>query len=117
MKIHYTTDDPSQEYGKAIRAAKNKEELLQTVTFYKEAADDAVRAVQDMSDKDFVQFKKDLPKLKWENLPREQVHELLKKWGNIAIPRKMVTASLIACQLHTPWGYAFLRLQEAGWIV
>ena len=116
MKIHYTTDDPSQEYGKAIRAAKNKEELLQTVTLYKEVADDAVRAVQKMSDKDFVQFKKDLPKLKRENLPREQINELLKKWGDIAIPRKMVLASLIAFQFHAPWGYAFIRLQETGWI-
>ena len=43
MEIGYLTDDPSKKYGKLIRSAKNKEELLKAVELYKEAADDALR--------------------------------------------------------------------------
>jgi hypothetical protein len=117
MEISYLTNDPSKAYSKAIRAAENKEALLEVVTQYKEAADDAVQAVEKMTDADFVQFKKDVPKMNQEDLPIENLEELVNKWGDIVMPRKMTTATLISLHFHVPWGAAFKRLEESGWKV
>jgi hypothetical protein len=45
------------------------------------------------------------------------LEELVNKWGDIVMPRKMTTATIISLHFHAPWGAAFKRLEESGWKV
>lgn len=113
MEITYVTEDPTEEYQKAIRTAKDRNELLKRVKKYAVVADDAIEKVLDMTQDDFVQFKKDLPKLK--KATGELAEELVTRWGDIVMPRKMMMVTLVAMEFKVPWGLAYIRCKEDKW--
>ncbi len=114
LTVGYFTDDPAKGYGKAIRKAKDRSALLQAINLYAVAADDAQRCAEKMTDKDFADFRRDLPKVAKETSP-EWAEEFTKRFGDIVMPAKMLIASLLADQFKAPWGTAFIRCQETGW--
>lgn len=115
MEIGYQTDDPGKPYGKAIRAASDLEELKTVIAVYKRVAEDAFERVLQMTERDFKQFRKDLPLFRRENLPDEEMDRINKLWGDIVLPRKMMYTSLVSNQFNAPWGTAFIRMEELGW--
>lgn len=110
MKIGYTTENPSKEYGKAIKKAKDLCELIEAIKPYREVAEDAYERVIGMSDEDFEQFRKDLPKFK--NAKGKIAEVLNQKWGMIILPRILLISSLMEIQFMVPWGCVFIRGKE-----
>jgi hypothetical protein len=113
--IGFVTDEKEYvgKYGRAIRGAKSRAGLIERIKPYEQAADDALRQASAMSDADFVDFKRDLKKARKEQ-HEAWIEKFNERFGDIAMPYKMLIASLTASQFHCPWGCAFLRLQEIG---
>lgn len=114
MEVDYLTDDPAMEYGLKIRKAKTLKALNEVVAGYKGVADDAITRVGLMEEKDFKQFKKDLPLMATVKEPAE-AQRMVDEWGDIVVPAKMMIASMVADQFHAPWGTAFIRCDQLGW--
>lgn len=113
MEIKFLTESPSKKYSKEIRAAKTVSELFEVVEKYKRVAEDAVAKVKLMNEKDFKEFRRDLPKM--VDPKESQVEELVTRWGNIVMPFKLIWSEMVADHSKAPWGTAFLRCEELGW--
>jgi hypothetical protein len=111
MRISYLTEDPSSKYSEGIRKSKNLNELIKVLNYYREFTADSRRRVKSMSPKDFRMFKTDLPKFKTEkNI--DKIDRLVKEWGEIVMPKDLITSSMIAIKFNVPWGCAFIRYKE-----
>lgn len=114
IEITYTTDNPSKAYATAIRAAKTRAGLIRTIQPYERVADDALKAAKGLSENDFVDFTKDITKagtrqsIAW-------VERFNERFGVIAIPAKLMLATLIAEKYRVPWGAAVIRCEEEKW--
>lgn len=113
FEIGYLTDDPAADYSKAIRLAENKEALVETITYYKVIAQDALKAAKKLTDQDFVDLKRMLKKSR--RIKGAEAEEFVRRFGDIVMPIKMTMASLIAEQFHAPWGTAWIRCEEEKW--
>ena len=113
MEIGYTTEDPAPEYAKMLKSSRTLDDLREGVRFYRVVAEDALKKISSMSEEDFRRFKKDLPKMR--KAAGKEAERLVDEWGDIVMPQKMMTVSLIALQHHAPWGLAFMRCEETGW--
>ena len=113
LEIGYLTDDPAKEYGKAIRKATNKTELITAIQPYKRVADDALRQAESLSKKDFEDFSRMIKRA--HKVEGEEAEEFVKRFGDIALPIKMMTASMVADRFHAPWGTAVIRCEEEKW--
>ncbi len=100
--IGYTTESPAAEYAKAIRRAKTREELIKALEPYKKIAADALKVAKKMSDQDFKDLKRDLPKAKRE-MPVEWIDEFNKRFGTIVMPEKLLFSSLTE-KRYQVWG-------------
>lgn len=38
-----------------------------------------------------------------------------KRFGDIAMPRKLMTSELVSLQYQVPWGLAYIRHEQEGW--
>lgn len=114
IEITYVTEDLTPSYAKAIRAAKSREALVKAIEPYKRVADDALAVVQRFTAKDFSDFKRDI-KSAAKKMPDEWVKKFNERFGSIAMPAKMMIASLLASEYHAPWGTAVIRCEEEKW--
>jgi len=101
--------------GPAIRGAKSRADLIVRIELFAEAAADALAQAEamSMSDVDFSDFRRDLRKAAKEQ-PEAWIEKFNERFGDIAMPYKMLIASMVAWQFRCPWGCAFIRLQETG---
>lgn len=113
VTIGYTTEDFAKQYGKAIRNAKTRDELVARILPFEEAADDALKQARGLTDEEFKEFVRDLRKAKKEQ-PEAWIEKFNIRFGDIVMPYKMLWASIAADQFHCPWGCAFIRLSEMG---
>lgn len=113
VAIGYTTDDYAEQYGKAICNAKTRDDLIARIRPFEEAADDALHQAANLTEADFKDFVRDLRKAKKEQ-PEAWIEKFNERFGDIAMPYKMLIASLAADQFRCPWGCAFIRLTELG---
>lgn len=111
FRVDYLTDDPAKDYYKAIRAAKTKDELTEAIKIYVSVAPDAYDSALFLTDEGFKVFKTKL-KYAGRKMPEKWTIEFFDRYGDIVMPAKMLAASLMANQLHVPWGTAFIRLEE-----
>lgn len=112
--INYYTDDPTEAYQKAIRSAKNKQELVRVIVPFKVFAGDALKCARKFTDNDFNDFVKDLKRAKKET-DEEWNMQFVKRFGDISMPIKLVVSSLMASQYCVPWGTSFIRCEEMKW--
>lgn len=114
IEIDYVTEDPGKLYAKAVRSAQTRKELIDAIEPYVRIADDALATAKAMTYTDFDDFARDIAKAS-----RKQSEAWVKKFndrfGAIAMPAKMMIATLLASQFHTPWGTAVIRCEEEGW--
>ena len=113
VTIGYTTDDFAEQYGKAIRNAKTLSSLIERIRPFEEAADDALKQAQGLTEDDFKDFVRDIRKAKKQQ-PEEWIEKFNLRFGDIVMPYKMLIASFAASQFCCPWGCAFIRLTELG---
>lgn len=113
MEIEYTSESPAKEYGKAIRKAKTREALIENLLPFKRVADDAIACAKKMTDADFKDFKRDLPKAA-KITDEKWIETFDTRFGDIAMPYKLLISELTAAQFHCPWGCAFIRCEEIG---
>lgn len=115
IPITFTTDSEYVEgYVKAIRKATTARELVEAIKPYRPAAEDALKDAEALSEKGFRDFKRDLRRAKTET-DEKFLKEFDRRFGNIAMPKKLMYASLAAEQFHAPWGTAFIRFEQLGW--
>lgn len=116
MKITYTTDDPAKEYAAAIRKVETKDGLIKVLMHYKEFAPDAIKQAKSLTDDTFIEFQQYLKKAARKQ-SEKWTEAFIGRFGDIAMPEKMLIASLVADQFKVPWGTAFIRLTEEGWSI
>lgn len=114
IQIGYVTEDISPAYSKAIRDAKNKEELVGILKFYMPVTPDALKVAKKFTDADFVDFQRDIRKANRKQ-SQKWCEKFNERFGIVAMPIKMVIASMMADKFHVPWGCAFIRGEERGW--
>lgn len=114
IQITYTTDDIGPEYAKAIRAARTKEALVESIKYFMPVVDDALKCAKKLTDDDFKDFQRDIIKA-GKQQPDEWVDKFNERFGVIAIPTKLLLSSLTAEQFKVPWGCAYMRCEELGW--
>lgn len=108
------TEDPTDEYIKAIKSAKTAKDLVKAIEPFKKIADDAYKRALQLSDEGVKQFHKD-----WKAMnkpqPDQRAIELSALWADIIMPRKIFAASFISMTYKCPWGLAYIRSEEQGW--
>jgi hypothetical protein len=114
IEITHTTDDYVERYGNAIRAAKSAKALVEAISPFKRAADDALACARHLTNEDFKDFTRDLVKAR-RKMSTKWIETFNERFGDIVMPRKMLIASLTAEHFHAPWGTAFIRCEEIGW--
>jgi hypothetical protein len=114
FEVSYLTDSPGKAYAAAIRAAKSKAQLVEVILPYRKVADDALAVSRAMNPDDFPRFQNDLARAKRKN-SNAWIDKFNTEWGAIAMPMKIIFASIVAERFHVPWGCAFIRLEEEGW--
>lgn len=107
-------DDPAKDYIKAVRMASDCRALIKAIEPYEIIASDALKHAKELKDNDFKDFVRDLKKAS-KSKDVTFIEGFNKRFGDIVLPRKMLTASLIAMQAHVPWGCAFNRGEQIGW--
>lgn len=114
IEITYTTDDISPAYSKAIRAARNRRELVEAIEPYREVAADALSVANKMTMEDFDDWCKDVKKAN-RKMPVDWTKNFICRFGTLIMPEKMLIVSLHAEQLKAPWGAVFMRCKDLNW--
>ncbi|MGH7782247.1 MAG: hypothetical protein ACREO5_00155 [Candidatus Binatia bacterium] len=114
MDVTFVTENPGRKYSKAVDDAKTLPALIQTLAEWKRFAEDALAIAEKMTDADFVEFRMLLAKERRGKFAGEQFSE---KYGAIVMPEKLLISSLVESQYKVPWGLAFLRCEQEGWIM
>ena len=114
FEIDFVTDDPAAAYAKEIRAAKSKEALVKVLEYYHLVTDEGLEDAKKFTDRDFKDFKRDI-RLAKKEATEEWSKYFSDRFGNIAMPLKMMVCTITAMQFHAPWGCAFMRSEEEGW--
>jgi hypothetical protein len=114
FEIGYVTEDPGKEYAKAIRKAQTLSELIAAIGYYGECAEDAYQCAVNLSDEDFVDFRKEIGEAH-KKKSEAWTMRFVERFGPISMPMKMFFASMVADQFHAPWGTAYIRCKEEGW--
>lgn len=110
IEITYITE-PVKEYARKIRSAESLDELRDVVEEYLPLTEDAVKRVSELSDNDFVQFKREIKRAE-KITKNNEATRFNKTWGDIVMPRLMLNVSLYAVGLGVPFGTAYIRLKE-----
>lgn len=111
MKIDIYTE-PVADYQKGIDKATNRVELINHIREYKLIAFDAYKAATRMSD-DWQEFQDGLAKERKKEPAGEEWQE---KYADILLPRVMFEATVVAVEFMVPWGLAYQRLIDVGFI-
>src|SRR4030042_3072048 len=111
MKIGYVSDC-AVEYVAELKKAGIYEELKAFMEKYKEIAYDAYLAVNDPAF-DMVEFQAGEKK---ERRGRFAGEEWNLKYGAVLMPEIIMFVSMVANKFHAPFGTAFIRLEEEGYL-
>ena len=99
----------TQDYIKAIHAAKTLEELRLIIERYKPFAFDAWRQVQTLT---WAEWKRGVRLSKKESVSAAE--EALALIGDVIFPELLFTVSILAIEYTVPFGVAFNRLADVG---
>jgi len=120
LKIGYLAEF-DQEYSKELWNCKTLEELKVFILKWQEIAYDGHLVIisggkdgNPMSLEDFKEFRRGLRK---EHSGRFSGEDWVKKYGAIVMPELLMRVSMISHHFKAPWGTAFIRCQEEGYIV
>lgn len=116
LEIGYVTESPAREYAKMLRSATTNEELVRGISFYEQVADDALAQAKKLTVADFKDFQRDIRKAN-RKMPDAWTERFVSRFGDIALPMKMMTADMVAQQYHAPWGCAVIRCEEDKWAI
>lgn len=111
--IHYI-DDPVPGYSAKTRKAKTLPELRAIVEDYALIAGDAVDCVAGMTEADWPEFKRGRASEARGKFAGEEWSE---KYGCVILPEIMFRSSIVANTYFVPWGCAYIRLRDEGFIV
>lgn len=111
MKIDIYTE-PVADYQKGLDKATNRIELINHIREYRSIAFDAYKAATRISE-DWLEFKTGLERERKKEYAGEEWNE---KYADILLPRVMFEATVVATQFMIPWGVAFRRLVDVGFI-
>lgn len=106
--IGYLTD-PSKDYQYGLDSSKTVMGLRRHLKKHEFIAWDALEAIEGMTDKQFVSFKKGLAT---ERKSRYAGNKWAKKYGAVLIPLIFLDVGLTAVHFKVPWGAAYIRMHE-----
>jgi hypothetical protein len=101
-----------QDYSRALKKVKSLAELKELVNYYAPLTEDAIAAVNTMNSQEFVLFKEDSRRV--ETASGKEAERIVKAWGEIFVPSKMMKVSMTAINFGAPFGTAYIRMKEMG---
>jgi len=113
MDIGYISDTVS-DYGKALDCCKSASDLKAVTALYRRVASDADAVAQEMLDTEFAEFAAGLKKERKGLFAGE---EWCEKYGAILMPELMIHVTIAADKFKVPFGLAFIKAVESGFIV
>ncbi len=113
MKPITYLSDQAHDYCEALDPCKSLAELTALLEEYHTLFPDALAAIP----KDQEEFEVFLKGLKKERRGRFAGETFVKRFGPVLMPATAMEVSFVAHKYSVPWGCAFIRLKEAGYIV
>lgn len=106
--------DHHKEYSTGITQCETLERLKEFLEHWAPFAPDAYKVSISMDAVDFVDFRQGMLKERRGKFAGDRWAE---KFGEILLPGLMLNVSAVAQHFNAPWGAAFIRLQQEGYIV
>lgn len=106
--------DHNKEYALGLRQCETLGRLKEFLEHWAPFAPDAYKAGIQMDAVDFVDFRQGLIK---ESQSKYAGDRWAERYGNIVLPDLLLHVSVVAQQFNAPWGVAFIRLQQEGYII
>ena len=103
-----------KEYNLGLRQCETLERLKEFLEHWAPFAPDAYRIGVQLDQFEFVDFRQGLLK---ESAGKYAGARWAEKYGQIVIPDLLLHVSSVAMNFKVPWGLAFIRLQQEGFIV
>lgn len=100
------------EYSDALRKVKTLAELRKHCNYYSPIAQDAVELANKMTPADFERFLDDLKVV--SRVRGKRAQRIADEWGDILMPKTMLTVGMVAMQFTVPFGTAYIRMKEMG---
>lgn len=113
IEISYLSET-ARDYSLELRKCLTLDDLRKFVDRYKEIAPDAYFRVIPMTEEDFKEYIKGLKK---ETAGRFSGEKWALKYGAIILPELLMRIELIAIKYKTPFGLAWIRAHEMGFII
>lgn len=106
--------DHNKEYAHGLRQCETLERLKEFLEHWSPFAPDAYNAGIKMDAENFVDFRQGLLK---ESKGKYAGNRWAERYGNIMLPDLLFHVSVVAQKFNAPWGLAFIRLQQEGYII
>jgi hypothetical protein len=110
MKPITEMSEQARDYTVALTTADTLPALMRVLESYRTIADDALRAAP----KDEMEFTLFRHGLLEERSGKFAGVDWSGRYGSVTMPRVLLQVATVAAHKGSPWGWAFLRIQEAG---
>ena len=106
-------DESDRQYSVALSRVRSLRGLKLLLTEWRWITGDAAKVAAAMTAQDFKDFLKALFKERRGEYCGDAATE---RFGEILVPVPMLQVTLVAAQFHAPWGTAYIRLREEGYL-
>jgi len=113
MDVGYLSEF-AMDYSTGLKTCKTLNQLKEFITIWKRYAFDTFEIVSEMSEESFSEFKKVQEKVSHDEF---MGREAFRKYGAIMAPDILVRVSVLSYKFTAPWGTAFIRSIEEGYII